>query len=224
VPHEQAMFSPQSLLTLIALLAVPACAQQVPVVGGPCEGCEAVFVGLPDDLGSSSRIAPEGEPGTPLVIEGTVRNPTGDPVPGVIVYAYHTDDGGVYPPIDSLGGSWAGRHGQLRSWVRSGPVGQYRFETIRPGAYPNGREPAHVHLHIIEPGRCTYYLTSIHFMDDPLAEPDQPGDPRGGPGLVTPRRTASGGWIVTRDITLGANVPGYDRCGGLSPSPSRSGS
>ena len=152
-----------------------------------------------------------------MVIEGTVRDESGDPVEGVIVYAYHTNDRGMYPPIDSLSGSWAGRHGQLRSWVRSDSDGRYRFETIRPGSYPNGDAAAHVHMHIIEPGRCTYYLTSIHFTDDPLVESDESEAPRGGPALVTPRRTPGGGWIVTRDITLGANVPGYDRCGDISP-------
>jgi len=208
----------------LVLLAVPACAQQEPVVGGPCEGCEAVFVGLPDPLTSSSRIAPEAEPGTPMTIQGTVRDRNGDPEPGIIVYASHTDDDGVYPAIDSLAGSWAGRHGQLRAWARTDTEGRYRFETIRPGIYPSRNEPAHVHMHIIEPGRCTYYLTSIHFTDDPLLDSGEPGEPRGGPGLVTPRRTADGGWTVTRDITLGMNVPGYDRCGDISPSPSRSGS
>jgi hypothetical protein len=35
---------------------------------------------------------------------------------------------------------------------------------------------------------------------------------RGGHGIVTPTKTKAG-WLVRRDITLGANVRDYDRCG-----------
>ena len=52
-----------SLLLLAALLLMVGTAMaQVtgdePIVGGPCEGCEAVFQGLPDELTSSTRLAP----------------------------------------------------------------------------------------------------------------------------------------------------------------------
>lgn len=88
-----------------------------PVVGLPCEGCEAVFQGLPETFEWSARIAPVEEPGEPMRIEGTVRNGEGRAVPGVIVYAYHTDAMGLYPanpafrgsPPGGTGGSAGGR-------------------------------------------------------------------------------------------------------------------
>jgi protocatechuate 3,4-dioxygenase beta subunit len=76
--------------------------QREPIVGLPCEGCEAVFEGLPDSLTSIFTIAPNGEPGQSMQIRGTVRDKMGKPIPGVIVYAYHTNADGLYPANDSL--------------------------------------------------------------------------------------------------------------------------
>jgi protocatechuate 3,4-dioxygenase beta subunit len=183
-----------------------------PVVGGPCEGCEAVFQGLPEDLSSVARIAPRDEPGEPMRIEGRVTRADGAPAAGVIVYAYHTDIHGVYPRDERLRGQAAYRHGTLRGWARTDDEGRYRFDTVRPGAYPDSDTPQHVHMHVIEPGLCTYYIDSIVFDDDPRLTADmrsQYDSGRGGPGLVTPRRDEDGTWRVERDIVLGEGIPGY---------------
>ncbi len=179
-------------------------------MGRPCDGCEAVFEGLPAELRSAARIAPVDEPGEPMRIEGTVYAASGRPAAGVIVYAYHTDDRGIYPR--GAGRGAAARHGRLRGWVETDELGRYRFDTIRPAGYPDSREPAHVHMHVIEPGCCTYYIDSIHFEDDPRlsrAERAELATGRGGSGLVRPSRDAGDVWVVTRDIRLGENVPGH---------------
>jgi hypothetical protein len=67
-------------------------------------------------------------------------------------------------------------------------------------------------MHVIEPGRCTYYIDPIHFEDDPRLTPEERegvGEGRGGAALVRPVRDARGRWQVTRDIRLGQGVPGY---------------
>lgn len=182
-----------------------------PIIGLPCEGCEAVFQGLPETLTSQARIAPEGEPGEPMVIEGTILDADGRPVSGVIVYAYHTDARGVYPRDGRLSGA-AMRHGRLRGWAETDQDGRYVFNTIRPASYPSRDTPAHVHMHVIEPGCCTYYIDAIHFADDPLLmrrERREMAEGRGGSGLVHPQRDTSGVWHATRDIVLGEGVPGY---------------
>lgn len=184
-----------------------------PVVGGPCEGCEAVFQGLPkfESLSSRAPIAPRGEPGAPMRIEGTVYDAADLPSAGVIVYAYHTDDRGVYPPDERFPGQAAYRHGRLRAWVVTDAKGRYVFETIRPAGYPGTNIPAHVHMHVIEPGCCTYWIDDINFEDDTrLSERDRARrDRRGGSGLVTPVKDKDGVWVVTRDIRLGENVPNH---------------
>ena len=182
------------------------------IVGLPCEGCEAVFEGLPNTLVSSSRIAPKNEPGQAMRIEGTVFDRDRRAVPGVMVYAYHTNAQGIYPEDERLKGQAAFRHGRLRGWVKTDDRGRYRFHTIRPASYPNTDSPAHVHMHVIEVGRCTYYIDSIKFEDDPLLSEQERKElvtGRGGRGLVMPRKDETGVWIVTRNIVLGERVPGY---------------
>ena len=199
---------PRVIVVVILLLTTigPLTAEE-PVIGGPCEGCELVFAGIPDELSWNARIARPEEPGTKLRIEGVVRNQDGDPTSGIIVYAYQTDASGVYPKGST-------RHGRLRAWARTGEDGRYRFDTIRPGAYPGRGIPEHVHLHVIEPGFATYWIADINIADDPLlTERDhrrlETG--RGGSGLVKPEADPSGGWLVQRDIVLGLEVPGYSR-------------
>jgi hypothetical protein len=202
---------------LLVLAALPSRAQEEPVVGLPCEGCEGVFVGLPEMIPSDARIAPSDEEGEALVIEGIVVDTTGRAQPGIIIYAYHTNAGGIYPRDETLRGTAAYRHGRLRGWAKTDEKGHYRFTTIRPGGYPGRREPEHIHMHVIEPGRCTYYIASIEFDDDPRLTDEDRADQeqgRGGSGLVSPSRGPEGYWFVRRDIVLGLGVPGYEVCAG----------
>lgn len=191
------------LLMSFLLAATSACRSEEPVLGGACEGCEFVFVGLPSEIASQARIAPANEAGEPLRIEGVVRARDGKPAPGIIVYAYQTDAQGLYPRAET-------RHGRLRGWARTDGEGRYRFDSIRPASYPNSDIPQHVHMHVIEPGRGTYWIDDIVFSDDPLltaAQRRQMLRGRGGPGgLATPVRDREGVWQVTRDITLGAGI------------------
>lgn len=192
--------------------AVDTAPAREPVVGLPCEGCEAVFVGMPAAPPAQARIAPVGEPGEPLRIRGIVLGAGGKPAAGIIVYAYQTDANGHYPRDPGPAAQAGVRHGRLRGWTRTDAEGEYRFETIRPAGYPGTDIPQHIHMHVLEPGRCTYYIDDILFTDDPRlsAEERETHDRgRGGSGIVTPERGPDGGWQVRRDIRLGENVPGY---------------
>lgn len=161
---------------------------------------------MPSELTSDSRIAPPDEPGEALVLEGVVRRLDDSPAGGVIVYAYHTNVGGVYPKDTTF-------HGRLRGWARTDSEGRYRFTTIRPAGYPSGAECAHIHLHVIEPGIGTYYIDNIVFDDDPdlspqLRQKSEKG--RAGSGVTYPTKR-DGVWHIQRDIVLGKNIPGYKR-------------
>jgi protocatechuate 3,4-dioxygenase beta subunit len=177
-------------------------AEPEPVLGGPCDGCEWAFDSMPAQPSSSARIAPVSERGTPLAIEGIVRAADGKPAPGIVIYAYHTDDTGIYPRARN-------RHGRLRGWARTDAEGRYHFDTIRPRAYPGRKIPEHVHMHVIEPGKGSYYIDELRFEDDPLiTDANRATDERGGNGLARPERAGTG-WRVRRDIVLGRNIPGY---------------
>jgi len=180
------------------------------VIGGPCEGCDWVFDAIPATIGPVARIAPAGEPGEPMRIEGVVRNAAGQPAAGIVVYAYHTNIKGEYP-TEGQSGKAPNRHGALRGWAQTDSSGRYRFHTIRPAGYPSSSAPQHVHFHIIEPGKYTYWIDEMVFTDDPRLTPTIRKSVVTGRsnGVVTPKRDATGTWLVTMDITLGQGIPGY---------------
>lgn len=204
----------QAVAALLFLPLLPAAravhARDEPIIAGPCEGCEAVFAGRPHVPPAIARIAPAGEPGEPLSLRGTVRDAAGRAVAGVVIYAYHTDASGIYPDAPGQPRGAARSHGRLRGWARSDADGRYGFDTIRPGSYPGEDIPEHIHLHVIEPGRATYYIDDVVFRDDPKLTPAhlaRHDAGRGGSGVATPRRL-DGVWQVQRDIVLGLNLPG----------------
>lgn len=214
-------------LVAMALVAWPPCISSFagdpvavgdePIVGLPCEGCEAVFQGIPERLEWKARIAPIDEPGESLFIEGTIRDARGLPAPGIVVYAYHTDSHGMYPTDETISGREAYRHGRLRGWALTDDNGRYAFETIRPAGYPGTDIPQHIHMHVIEPGCCTYSIDDICFEDDPRLTSDKRrrlAGGRGGNGVTLPVRRSDGSWAVVRDIDLGAGIPGYPGCSG----------
>ena len=193
------------LALTIACAAAGVASAAEPLLGGPCDGCENALAGMPKTLAPRARIAPAGETGEPLVIEGVVRDAKGAPAAGVVVYAYHTDATGIYPRAGT-------RHGRLRGWVRTGADGAYRFDTIRPGAYPGRDIPQHVHMHVIEPGRGHYYIDDLLFDDDARLTADyrrRLDHARGGSGIAHPTRDADGAWHARRDIVLGAGIGDY---------------
>lgn len=197
-------------LVMLVLVAAACNAHASPkevLVGGPCEGCELVFEGRPPKLASSARIAPAAEPGESMTIDGVVRDAAKKPVAGVIVYAYHTNARGEYPPGKT-------RHGALRGFAITDKTGTYHFDTIRPASYPNTKAPQHVHMHVVEPGKCHYTIDDLLFTDDPnlTAEHRKTQDRgRGGSGIATPTRD-KGTWRARRDIVLGAGIADYARC------------
>jgi protocatechuate 3,4-dioxygenase beta subunit len=168
-----------------------------------CEWCGAPEA--PPNLGATLVIPTHGLAGERLVVEGTVYQADGrTPAAGVLLYAYHTDAGGVYPKRGNETGN-ARRHGHLRGWLRTGADGRYRIETIRPGPYPTRGEPAHVHITIQSPGEAERYIDDVVFEDDPLLTPEHRArlQGRGGSGIVRLSRSPDGSLRATRDIHLG---------------------
>ena len=205
-----------SFVALLLLAATSAFAQRLrePVVGLPCEGCEAVFDGMPNQMNSRTRIAAKSEPGVPMIVVGKALNSQGQPQSGIIIYAYQTNAKGIYPESSAVRDFETRRQGTLRAWVRTDAAGRYAFDTIRPGSYPADDIPEHIHFHVIEPGCSTYYIDDTMFTDDPKPTPKQIkriAKNRGGNGISTPLRK-DGVWYVIRDIHLGQNIPGYRVC------------
>jgi protocatechuate 3,4-dioxygenase, beta subunit len=140
----------------------------------------------PSTIASVARIAPEGEPGTPLVLHGRLFAADGKtPVPDAIVFAYHTDRTGLYNLPGGQGHSW-----RLRGWARTDREGRFEFDTIRPGVYPSRSVPAHVHFALYT-NDARYFGGEIQFEDDSLirAEDRDRSRAAGAFGEVRPVRT-----------------------------------
>ena len=169
-----------------------------------CEGCEGAAERDPRSMDWAADLAPPAEPGERLLVRGRVLAPDRrTPVPGIVVYAYHTNAAGLYA-IGSTESEWSRRHGRLRGWVRTGPDGRYEFRTIKPAPYPGRSDPAHIHLTVLEPGKRPYWIDDIVFSGEFGVDEEyrRQRQNRGGNGIVVLRRTADGMLLAERDIIL----------------------
>ncbi|HYE79718.1 MAG TPA: hypothetical protein VEI97_17160 [bacterium] len=132
-------------------------------------------------VGAITMVTPE-EPGPPLVIDGRLVDPVGNPIAGALVYAYHTDQTGLYGNEGS--GFDPTQHNRLFGYVRTGSEGAFQLTTVRPASYPSGTNPQHVHLDFQADGYAQQH-TEIEFADDPLMTPAIRRDVEAHGGVVT---------------------------------------
>ena len=181
------------------------------VVGGGCEGCEAIFESGERRLTAVDTLPDFNEAGQKLEISGTIYQRDGKtPAKDVILYVYHTDQTGQYPRKGNEKG-WGTRHGYIRGWIKTNADGKYKFYTLKPGAYPQGGNPAHIHPTIKEPGIKEYWIDEFLFEGDPFLTGAglKNLQNRGGSGILKTTSDQQGMLIAKRDIILGLHVPGY---------------
>ena len=148
---------------------------------------------------SSAVLVGKNEPGEPLRVRGVVYETDGvTPAGGVTVYVYQTDITGLYARKP-------GDPPRLRAWMRTDEKGRYEFRTIRPGAYPNRTEPAHIHTQIWGEGAPTHSNVTLLFSDDPLlrTRDRDESEALGRFGFIrTPVKGADGVLEVTLDMRI----------------------
>lgn len=160
---------------------------------------------MPETLTNILDIADKNEPGERMIIKGTVFREDGiSPYPDVIIYAYHTDNSGHYSKKGSEKGiqKW---HGHLHGWAKTNNEGRYEIHSIRPGRYPGGGAPAHIHSAIKEPGKMEpVYINDFVFKDDNLVDDNYLSSLRskGGTGVVDLKKNEFDVWTGERDIIL----------------------
>jgi protocatechuate 3,4-dioxygenase, beta subunit len=115
-----------------------------------------------------------GEPiGERIVVAGRVVDEDGRPVPNTLIELWQANAAGRYlhasdnhpAPLDP-NFTGAGR-------TATDEQGNYRFVTIKPGAYPwrnhsNAWRPAHIHFSLFGPCFITRLVTQMYFPNDPL--------------------------------------------------------
>lgn len=182
------------------------------IVGGGCDGCELMYVGMPKDIKSVDYSSGWTEKGQKLLVTGIVYKLDGKtPAPNVIIYYWQTDDNGYYSPKAGMD-ERAKPHGHIRGWVKTDENGKYSIYTIRPAPYPNRDDPAHIHISIKEPNIANeYYIDDLVFDDDKLlipAKKKKPLENRGGSGILR-ILVKDDLQIAEHNIILGLNIPNY---------------
>lgn len=180
------------------------------IVGGGCEGCEAIYEYGDKVLTNVDTLPDYNEQNPKMKITGTVfQNDGKTPAENVILYIYHTNSEGIYPTKGGEKG-WDRRHGYIRGWIKTGKDGKYSFYTFRPGAYPERKWPEHIHATIKEPDKNEYYIDEFVFDDDPLLTASERSKAlnRCGSGIMRLREVNSE-LLAERDIILGLNIPDY---------------
>ncbi|MBK8549656.1 MAG: hypothetical protein IPL53_00830 [Ignavibacteria bacterium] len=161
---------------------------------GPDSDIGCCFLNMPSEINNIMNVAGSSEPGERIVIRGQILDEEGNaPYPGIIIYAYHTDNGGNYSKKGNETGfqKW---HGYLHGWCMTGADGKYEIHTIKPGRYPSNDAPAHIHWAIKEPSGYMTYLNDFVFSDDSLVNKEYlsylrlPGDD----GVITLKENGSG--------------------------------
>jgi protocatechuate 3,4-dioxygenase beta subunit len=201
---------------LIIFLLVSSCAKSQEkntkkLVGGPCEGCEAIYEygnkvlnpvdTLPEFITAKER----------LKITGIIYKKDGKtPAKDVILYTYQTNEKGIYPKKNASKG-WEKRHGYIRGWIKTDALGTYTLYTFRPASYPNTTIPQHIHITIKEPNKNEYYIDNFYFDDDPNLTDKirKKTNFRGGCGIINLTKVNSM-FEANRDIILGKNIPNYN--------------
>ena len=139
----------------------------VPLLG--CGG-KAVAERLESAGSWKAVIVSDSEPGQPMIVSGRIFAPDGKtPLEGITLFVYQTDASGVY---STRGGNGDNRNTRIHGSMRTNADGQYEFRTIKPGSYPQSRNPAHVHAFVSGPGYPEYWIDEFLFDDDPFVGND----------------------------------------------------
>jgi protocatechuate 3,4-dioxygenase, beta subunit len=192
-------------------LFISSCSKPQTLVGGPCEGCEAVFEYGDKNLTPVDTLPGFDDGGTKIKISGTVfKNDGLSPAEDVIIYIYQTDTTGRYELKGNETG-WGKRHGYMRGWIKTNADGRYAFYTIKAGNYPRSSTPAHIHITILEPDGKYYWINDFLFSDDPFLTPKDisAANPRGGNNGILTLKEENGLLTGERNIILGKNIEGY---------------
>ena len=120
----------------------------------------------------------DGEPlGERIIVSGRVLDSGGRPIASSLVEVWQANAAGRYAhdvdrhpaPLDR-NFTGAGR-------CLTGPDGEYRFVTVKPGAYPwqnhpNAWRPAHIHFSVFGRSFSSRLVTQMYFPGDPLFDHD----------------------------------------------------
>jgi len=115
--------------------------------------------------------------GQRIIVAGNVVDEAGRPVRHTLVEVWQANAAGRYDHDGDQHDAPLDPHFHGSGSTVTDDEGGFRFETIRPGAYPwrnhyNAWRPAHIHFSLFGPSFATRLITQMYFPGDPLLEID----------------------------------------------------
>ncbi|RJQ72349.1 protocatechuate 3,4-dioxygenase subunit beta [Pseudonocardiaceae bacterium YIM PH 21723] len=120
----------------------------------------------------------DGEPlGERIVVHGSVRDGSGRPVPNTLLELWQANSAGRYQHQNDQHDAPLDPNFTGNGRCVTDAEGNYRFTTIRPGAYPwgnhhNAWRPAHLHFSVFGRALPQRLVTQMYFPGDPLLDYD----------------------------------------------------
>ena len=115
--------------------------------------------------------------GGPIVVAGRITDEDGRPVRKALIEVWQANRWGKYEHPDDI--TDAPLDPNFKGWGRmlTDADGNYRFRTIKPGAYPNPgyddwMRPPHIHYSIFAAGLMQRLITQLYFPGEPLNDID----------------------------------------------------
>ena len=145
--------------------------QRLSDLTGPAFGEDAVE---PEDADLTVNARVNGEPiGERIIVVGKVMDDAGKAIPHTLVEVWQANACGRY--IHNVDQHDAPLDPNFRGAGRflTDSSGEYRFTTIKPGAYPwrnheNAWRPAHIHFSVFGRSFSSRLVTQMYFPGDPL--------------------------------------------------------
>ena len=111
--------------------------------------------------------------GERIIVAGQVRDEDGRPVPHTMIEVWQANAAGRYQHVADQHDAPLDANFDGNGRVFTDANGQYRFTSIKPGAYPwrnhhNAWRPNHIHFSLFGPGYATRLITQMCFPGDPL--------------------------------------------------------
>ncbi|GJG88070.1 protocatechuate 3,4-dioxygenase subunit beta [Gemmatimonadetes bacterium T265] len=128
----------------------------------------------PEDADLTRNAGTGGEAvGQRIIVTGRVLDERGAPVPHALVEVWQANAAGRYVHRRDQWPAPLDPHFLGIGRCRTNARGEYRFVTVRPGAYPwgnhpNAWRPAHIHFSLFGPAWGARLVTQMYFADDPL--------------------------------------------------------
>jgi protocatechuate 3,4-dioxygenase beta subunit len=143
--------------------------QSLSEITGPVFGYERVKAG-DADLTRQHTGAPLGER---IIVAGRVLDEDGKPVRNTLVELWQANAAGRYQHKNDNHDAPLDPNFTGTGRTMTDEQGNYRFITIRPGAYPwrnhpNAWRPAHIHFSLFGHAFVTRLVTQMYFPGDPL--------------------------------------------------------